>query len=313
MDVYQIVTDRIIAELESGNIPWHKPWNRPTVTYEGVKVKVNPKNVAWSRSTGKPYSFLNQMLLARPGEYVTFKQVQEAKGRIKKGEKSSIVVFFKMLTAEKQNANGEKSIENFPVLRYYSVWNIDQCEGMKPKCVPMDTVYVPIKAEEPSWNVNEECEAVVSNYISRSGVKLQNESLSDRAFYSPASDSITVPAKSQFKSMPNYYSTLFHESVHSTGHKSRLDRFSDGMHRFGDEEYSKEELVAEIGSASLLNMFSIETESSFRNSAAYIQNWLKALKDDRRMIVWAANRAEKAVNYILTGEISNHTEANHEA
>ena len=109
--------------------------------------------------------------------------------------------------------------------------------------------------------------------------------------------------KEQYKAINEYYSTTFHELTHSTGHKNRLNRLQTGaVAAFGGEEYSKEELVAEIGSASLMNMLGIETTKTFRNSAAYIQSWLKVLKNDNKFIVSAASKAEKAVNYILAAE-----------
>ena len=121
---------------------------------------------------------------------------------------------------------------------------------------------------------------------------------SDKAYYQPGTDTVTVPQLSQYKQQEEYYSTLFHELTHSTGHRSRLDRLTD-IAAFGSEQYSKEELIAELGSAFLVNHCGLETENSFRNSAGYIQGWLKALKDDKRLIISAAGAAEKAVNLIL--------------
>lgn len=124
--------------------------------------------------------------------------------------------------------------------------------------------------------------------------------ISDKAFYLPTADYIQVPCKEQYQNIEEFYSTLFHEMVHSTGHKSRLDRkdIKDCLYK-GDENYSKEELTAELGSAFLINMLDIETEKSFKNSSAYIQSWLRVLKNDTHFIVSASSRAEKAVNYIL--------------
>jgi antirestriction protein ArdC len=122
----------------------------------------------------------------------------------------------------------------------------------------------------------------------------------NRAFYRPSEDAIHLPLMEQFSKQAEYYSVAFHESVHSTGHKSRLNRFEDEKSAaFGSEVYSKEELVAELGAATLVNFLGLETEKSFRNSAAYIQNWLKVLKDDPKFIVSASARAEKAVDMIL--------------
>ena len=140
-------------------------------------------------------------------------------------------------------------------------------------------------------------EGIVADYICRSNVRLKHTE-GDRDFYRPSDDSIFLPLREQFRSTAEYYSTVYHEMVHSTGHKSRLDRL-DHVAAFGSEDYSKEELIAEIGAAALVNQASLETASSFRNSAAYIQNWLSVLRNDKRFIVSAAGKAEKAVKLIL--------------
>lgn len=271
MDLYQEVTNRIMEQLESGVIPWEKPW-------------ISAGN-AVSRATGKPYSLLNQMLLGRPGEYVTFKQCQAEGGKVRKGEKSSMVVFWKWLEEEDKETGEMKRI---PLLRYFNVFHIDQCEGLTAK----HTQELPGTA-----NADQTAEAIIAGYIHSSGVRLNHE-VGDRAFYRPSTDSITLPLLAQFKETAEYYSTAFHEMVHSTGHKSRLDRLEKTAF-FGSEAYSKEELIAEIGAATLVNYAGLETTKSFRNNAAYVQNWLSVLKGDKRFIVSAAGKAEKAVNLIL--------------
>lgn len=310
VNVYEIVTERILAELEKGNIPWKKPWIRPTVTttYTSRKVEVDPTTCAYSRSTGRPYSLLNQMLLLRPGEWATYKQIQEAGGQVKKGEKSSLVVFWKFLETKKVDANGDEVTDKIPVLRYYNVFHVEtQAEGISPKNRNpheiVTTAHVTKHQADAEWASIEEADAIVRAYLDRSGVKLHEDPTSDRAFYRPGADSVTVPSRAQFKDPAEFYGTLFHELTHSTGHHSRLDRFSEsGSHSFGGENYSKEELVAELGASALVNYLGIESKASFRNSAAYIQSWIKALRDDSRLIVSASGKAEKAVNYILAGE-----------
>ena len=159
---------------------------------------------------------------------------------------------------------------------------------------------------DAKWAAIEEADAAVQAYIHRSGCKLTELPGSDRAYYSPAEDSVTVPCRAQFQTGDEFYSTLFHELVHSTGHISRLDRFSGpGNHSFGGDEYSKEELVAEIGAACLNSLFGIETQASFQNSAAYIKSWVRKFQEDRKLIVSASSKAEKAVNYFLTGETTS--------
>ena len=271
MDIYKEVTHRIIAQLENGIIPWKKPWIAC--------------DKAISHVTGNSYSLLNQMLLGRPGEYVTFAQCQKEGGKVKKGEKSSMVVFWKFLEQEDEETHEKKQV---PFLRYYNVFHIDQCEGLKAKH----------RQELPhTANANEAADSIIYDYCERSGVKLQHQE-GDRAFYSPSSDSITLPLQAQFTETAEYYSTAFHELMHSTGHASRLNRLEKTAF-FGTEAYSKEELIAEIGAATLVNAAGLEISSSFRNSTAYIQNWLRMLNDDKRLIVSAAGKAEKAVSLIL--------------
>lgn len=275
-NVYEMVTERIIAELEKGVIPWEKPWT-------GVRAG------AYNRITKKPYSLINQMMLKHTGEYATFKQWSDLGGHIRKGEKSEIIVFWKILEKEETNPDtGEKEVQKIPMLRYYNVFHISQVEGVKPLEQPFTEV-------EPI----EEADRIIADYITRENVSF-TECASNEAYYSPSRDAVVVPMKEQYKLINEYYSTTFHELTHSTGHKSRLDRLQTGaVAAFGSETYSKEELVAEIGSASIMNMLGIETAKTFRNSAAYIQSWIKVLKNDNRFIVSAAGKAEKAVNYII--------------
>ena len=273
MDIYSEVTTRIIAQMEEGVIPWSKPW----IAF----------GKAISRSTGKPYSLLNQMLLGRPGEYLTFKQCQEAGGKVRKGEKSSMVVFWKWIEQEDEETGEKKEV---PFLRYFNVFHIDQCEGITAKHTT-ETAFP--DGAEPL----EVAQEIIYDYLSREGVKLLHEE-GDRAFYRPYTDEVVLPIRKQFVSTAEYYSTVFHELTHSTGHAKRLNRLSKPSF-FGTEDYSKEELVAEIGAATLVNHVGLETSASLRNNAAYIQNWLKVLRDDKRFIVSAAGKAEKAVALIL--------------
>lgn len=284
MNIYEIITDAIIAKLEEGLIPWHMPW----VT--------TSDNAAVSHVTRRPYSLLNQILLGRPGEYLTFKQVAAEGGRVKSGAKSRMVVFWKMLNVKDvdaadvdDDADGGKTV---PVLRYYRVFHIDDCEGIEPRVKPDD---LPNVAETDVLAEN-----ILRSYVEENGITLVNER-GNRAFYRPSTDTITLPEMAQFESTAEYYSTAFHEATHSTGHTTRLNRLtSDG---FGSEAYGKEELIAEIGSACLMHTAGLTTDESFNNSAAYIQGWLSALRNDKRMIVSAAGRAEKAVKLILASSL----------
>lgn len=277
-NVYDMVTNRIIAELEKGKIPWQKPWT-------GIR------SGAYNRITKRPYSLLNQMLLQHNGEYATFKQWQDLGGHIRKGEKSEIVCFWKIFESKENNPEtGEKEIKKIPLLRYYNVFHISQVDGVEP-LVPeqLNDEVEPIEAGDK----------IINDYINREHLKFV-ECKSNQAYYSPSNDTVVVPLKEQYSMINEYYSTTYHELVHSSRHKTRLNRLQTGaIESFGSENYSKEELVAEIGSASLMSIAGIETPRTFRNSTAYIQNWLQVLRNDNKFIVSASSKAEKAVNYIL--------------
>ena len=277
-NVYDMVTNRIIAELEKGQIPWEKPWT-------GVR------SGAYNRITKRPYSLLNQMLLQHSGEYATFKQWQDLGGHVRKGEKSEIVVFWKIFESKETNPdNGEIEIKKIPLLRYYNVFHISQVEGVEPLAPEqLNDEVEPIEAGDK----------IITDYITREHLNFI-ECKSNKAYYSPTNDTVVVPLKEQYSMINEYYSTTYHELVHSSGHKTRLNRLQTGaVASFGSENYSKEELVAEIGSATLMSVAGIETSKTFRNSTAYIQNWLQVLRNDNKFIVSASSKAEKAVNYIL--------------
>lgn len=284
VDVFQMVTDRIIGMLENGEIPWERPWT-------------GAGQYAIKRATGKPYSLLNQMLLGNPGEYLSFKECQKLGGKIKKGAKAKIVVFWKILDCAKTDTNGKPVIGSdgkvkmtqIPFLKYMNVFHIDDCEGIEPR------YYENVLRD---FNPVDKAEEVIALYVQRSGIGLEHIQ-QGRAYYNPEADKVVLPIKEQFKGEAEYYSTAFHELTHSTGHQKRLDRITAGSFSFGDETYSKEELVAEIGSASIMNMLGIETDNSVRNNAAYIQSWIKALRNDKKMIVSAASKASKAVELIM--------------
>lgn len=276
--VYEMVTDRIIEQLENNVIPWEKPWT-------GIK------NGAFNRISKKPYSLLNQMLLKFDGEYATFKQWQDLGGHIRKNEKSEIVVFWKIQPIEEEQEYGTKKIKQIPLLRYYNVFHISQVDGVEP--LPEEE----LNDIEPI----EKADKVLFDYWTKENIMIEH-TVSNKAYYSPTLDMIHLPLFEQFTNANEYYSTAFHESVHSTMKESRCNRAEDSKGKlvaFGSNEYSKEELIAEIGSASLMNIIGIETSKSFRNSSAYIQNWLSVLKNDVKFIVSASSKAEKAVKYIL--------------
>ena len=273
-NVYQMVTDRIIKQLEQGIIPWNKPWT-------GVA------GGAFNRVSKRPYSIVNQLLLRHDGEYASYKQWQDMGGQVRKGEKSEFVVFWKINQYRDTNEDGEEVVRTVPVLRYYNVFHISQVDGVEPLEKPELLETQPI----------EKAQAVLMDYISREGITLEQEA-SDKAYYSPMRDLIHLPLIEQFPDSEEFYSVAFHEATHSTMKESRCNR-PQSMAAFGSQSYSKEELVAEIGSATLLNIIGIETTGTFKNNAAYIQNWLQVLRNDSRFVVSASAKAEKAVRYIL--------------
>lgn len=274
-NIYEEITNRIIEQLEDGIVPWHRPWS-------GIA------SGAYNRINKKPYSLLNQMLLKHDGEYATYKQWSDIGGKVKKGEKSEIVVFWKILQVE-ETKDGKIEKKSIPLLKYINVFHVSQVDGVKPKT---------LKAIE--HKPIEEAEKIKNDYVDRENIIIK-ELVTNEAFYSPVKDFIQVPCKEQYKDIMEFYSTLFHEMVHSTGHRDRLGRLDSSIKfaSFGSEDYSKEELIAEIGSAFLMNHIGIETSKTFKNSTAYIQSWLRVLKNDNRFIVSASSKAEKAMKYIL--------------
>ena len=290
IDAYQMATDRICELMEQGIIPWDKPW-------------AMAKSCGWSGHDGHAYSLLNQFLLADPqkkyktyeefieditGEWVTFKQAQEHGGTVRKGEHGRRIVFFTMV--HEKNEDGEETEKVHPYITWSTVFKVSQCDGIDQKFhKDAGMLY--------EFNADQTADEVANDYITREGITLRHIK-GDRACYTPDFDSVTVPVKEQFKDSAEYYSTLFHELTHSTGHPKRLNRIVKTA-SFGDEDYSTEELVAEIGSASILATLGVESGASFRNSTAYIQNWLKALRNDKKLIVTASARAEKAIKLIL--------------
>lgn len=278
MDVYSIVTERIIKQLEQGYIPWKKPW-------------VNCLDGTFNRISRKPYSLLNQLLLTHEGEYATFRQWEQIGGKVKKGEKSEIIVFWKMQEVTEKTETGEIQVRNIPVLRYYNVFHISQVENV-----------FPLDDSENRFDTEpiEEAEKVFRGYTEREHITLHIGD-GNKAFYRPFDDSITLPSMAQFERAEEFYSTAFHECGHSTMKATRCDREAEnkGSH-FGNEGYSKEELVAEITSSAIVHSLGLETEDTFKNNCAYIQNWLSVLKNDKKFIVSATGKAEKAAKYILS-------------
>lgn len=286
MSVNEIVVNKLIEKMEQGIIPWIKPWN-------GSSVNRNFE-------TGHAYTGLNVLLTAGRGPYfMTLRQVQERGGRVRYAEmsKSTMLVFWKIIPLDELDANGKKKV--IPMMRYYQAWELSQIDGLDEKYVNdrkakyqgnFDPLEVkPLEAAEKIIDELPEDHAT----IRYSG---------GRACYCPADDLISMPDVESFKSNEERYCTLFHELVHSTGHKSRLDRLSEKA-AFGSGVYSEEELTAEIGAAFLMAMAGIE--STMDNSAAYLAGWLKFVKSDKKTaLITAAQRAQKAVDWMIKKQYS---------
>jgi antirestriction protein ArdC len=280
-DIFQNVTDTIMAALEEGTVPWRKPW-----TFHGDETLHRNFN------SRRPYRGVNQWLLEiaamRKGYelpyWLTFKGAQKLGGKVRKGEKSEIVVFWKKIMIEDKENPGKK--KQIFMLRYFRVFNVAQIDGLGE---------IPAPEAREDFSPIEECEKIVGGYADGPSISHGG----DRACYVPAFDAIRMPNRADFRSVEEYYSTLFHEMIHSTGHEKRLGRkeLAD-MASFGDESYSKEELTAEMGAAMLCGVAGI-VPRTIDNSAAYIANWLKALKNDKKLVVVAAGKAHAAADHIL--------------
>lgn len=277
---YQVITDRLVAMLEAGTAPWKKSWAGGT----GF-----PKNLI----SRKAYTGINTWMLHTSdyasSYFLTFKQAKELGGTVRKGEKGLPVVFTKQLPAKSVEVKTEKGTETMidgktggRMLRYYTVFNVEQCEGIE----------APDTGERHQHDPIETAEKIIAGMPNRP----QIEHRGGRACYSPEADIVTIPEANRFTTRPGYYSTLFHELAHSTGHGSRLDR--QIQNNFGSNPYAKEELIAEMASAYLCGHAGIE-QSIIENQAAYLAGWIQALKGDARLAVQAASAAQKAANYIL--------------
>jgi antirestriction protein ArdC len=273
-DLYAEVTDRIIAELERGVVPWRKPWAATDGSLH--------RNLV----SGKPYRGVNQLLLSLSSYsspyWVTFKQAKAKGGAVRKGEKSTLIVFWKFLRRE-DKATGK--LTSIPMLRHYRVFNVEQCDGL--------TVPEPVERED--FDPIAAAETIFADMPNRPMVGFGG----DRAFYAPAFDTVQLPEREAFDSAAGFYSTAFHELVHATGHQSRLNRPEvQGGASFGSEVYSREELTAEMGAAMLCAQAGI-LDDTVKPSAAYIGSWLKVLRADRKMVLGAAGKAQRAADYIL--------------
>ena len=274
--VYQIITDQIIDQLDKGTIPWRKPWTGQEM----------PSNYC----TKKQYRGINTFILGlseyNSSKWLTFKQAQVIGAQVRKGEKSSMVVFYKPFFSKDSIPDDEKrKVEGF-MLRYYRVFNTEQVDGLPEQ----ETIDPEIFDHKPI----ECCEQIVRDMPNTPKLVFDEQ----RAYYRPSRDVVNMPKFDSFPITEEYYSTLFHELAHSTGHESRLNRKGiTELNHFGSHEYTREELVAEMTASMLCGVTGIDSVT-LTNSASYIDGWRKKISKDIKLVITAAAQAQKAADYI---------------
>jgi antirestriction protein ArdC len=273
-DVYQIVTERIVAALEGGVIPWRKPWNA---------VYGLPRNYA----TGAAYSGINAFLLHFSGAlpfFLTFKQALALGGNVRKGAKGHPVVYYNVSVRENEQTGKE---EKLPFLKYYTVFSVEDIEGIAFNLPEVERhAHTPIEAAD----------AIVAGWPERPAIEHRHQ----RAYYSPSLDMVNMPHRDTFTTGEGYYATLFHELTHSTGHASRLNRpdLTAGEGKLS-ASYAREELTAEMGASFLCAAAGLDTAQTEENAVAYIKTWLERLKNDKKLVLQAASKAQRAARLIL--------------
>jgi len=273
---YDRIADRIIGLLAQGSVPWHKPWKAKT---------------GWPRNllTKNPYRGINVFLLAsmcyESPYWLTYRQALARGGSVRQGEKACPVVFWKQLEIKDGDSDEKR---NIPLLRLYHLFNVAQCDGIEDEVTP-------IEGSPSATIMTERLRQIVADMPQRPPIKHGMT----KAFYSPPEDYIGIPAPGRFEREEDYYSALFHEMIHATGHETRLNRATlTDRAGFGTDPYCKEELIAELGATFLCAHAEI-AERTIDNSAAYIKAWLERLQEDHTLIVQAAAQAQKAVDFIL--------------
>jgi antirestriction protein ArdC len=265
---YDEITNRIIELLNQGVVPWRRPWTSG-----------RPLNL----HTAQPYHGINTLVLSSaPYEspyWVTFHQARERGGSVRKGERGWPITFWSMREIP---GEGDEEAKQLAMLRRWTVFNVEQCDGVEyptPVVRPMDDI------------------AAAARIVKAMPTAPKIKHGGDRAFYRPASDDVQMPPKKSFQAATGYYAVLFHELIHSTGHPSRLNRPDIMKSNFGTQPYAKEELIAEMGAAMLCGEAGI-APLTIDNSASYIASWMRALRDDMRLLILAAGAAQKAAKYI---------------
>lgn len=283
LDVYELVTNRIIELLEAGIVPWQKPW-----TDAGVPMNLISK---------RPYRGINLWLLLslsyERNLFLTWDQLKKIGGSVNQGQHGHIVVFWKNVQKQPEELSTNQKPKLVPLLRYYKVFNVEQCRDIPKEMIP--------ELFKEDVDHIAECDSIITAMQNAPVIRHKEQ----KAYYHITEDYINMPKKKSFKNSEAYYATLFHELVHSTGSENRLGRKTiTEMHEFGSEAYSIEELIAELGSA-YLSSFAGILNKEIQNSVAYIDGWLGKLKEDKRFIVQASGQAQKAVDCILNLSVSN--------
>ena len=308
--IIKSINDKVIEGLQNQGLKWFRPW------------KAGEENQPLNRLTKKYYTgfniFLlnNQMIMNgyKSNQWLTFKQVTEMNGQVKKGSRSTDIYFWKRGLQDMKTGKflTDKEIKNVSInetftedgktfkryrqtftIRYYKVFNLDQTTGIAP--LEFDS------SINASFTSNDLVDTIVKNYISRSNpLRLNVSDCSNRAYYSPSKDMVVMPKEDSFVDSDSYYKTLFHELAHSTGHENRLNRkgITDKI-VFASDKYAQEELVAEISAMYLTGLCDLNPKDSDQNSQAYINGWIKQFKDHSKECFYAMQQASKCSSYIL--------------
>ncbi|HEI8505925.1 TPA: DUF1738 domain-containing protein [Serratia marcescens] len=303
-DLYQQVTDNIIGAIERGTLPWRKPWrtDRKQV-YTG---SVMPQN----GTTGYHYNGVNVLLLWLAAQergfhshrWLTYRQAEAAGGHVRAGETATLAVVFKPWDKQVEDADGKPQFDEqgnplktrIPMLKPLYLFNVAQCDNLPETVVGVMPAEVP--DEDDAW-VDAKTQAQVNSLVEACGVRVE-QVYQDRAFYTPLRDQIVLPQAQQFRTEADYWSTLLHELVHSTGHATRLNRegITSSSRRFGDPVYAFEELVAELGSAFMCAQLGVFGDVQHDS---YLEHWLRVLREDKRALFRAAKQAREASEFLL--------------
>ncbi len=278
VNIYESVTTTILEALDRGVVPWRKPWDASASL---------PVNAVSNRAYRGVNVFLLSVIPYTDHRWLTFKQVQEKLGNVRPGERSTMVVFWKRWEPAKEEDQEEATKPHAPLLRYFNVFNVEQCEGLG-----LPELYIPERLADHQRIAL--AEQLVGSMREPPTIREGGQT----AWYRPSVDTVQIPPLKAFQSADAYYATLFHELGHATGHEKRLNRSGvTGDIQFGSGEYSKEELVAELTSAFCCATVSLDN-SLLADSASYIQGWLSVLKADQKAVVIAAAQAQRAADYI---------------